>query len=143
MTAELQTPLAHLREALDGTPLRELPPRRQFEVRGPCDTGLWLGPDWHLLVDETPPAGTTSVDVSAARTILELKGPHARRILEHGCTIDLHPRAFGIGSSAQTNLAQAQVILHHTARDTYEIYVRASFADYLARWLLDAMVEYR
>jgi sarcosine oxidase subunit gamma len=137
--------LAHLREALDGTPLRELPPRRQFEVRGPCDTGLWLGPDWHLVVDAPmePDELRTVVDVSAARTILELKGPHARSILEHGCTIDLHPRAFGIGASAQTNLAQAQVILHHTARDTYEIYVRASFADYLARWLLDAMVEYR
>ena len=146
MTAELRTPLAHLREAMAGSPLRELPPRRQFEVRGHCDKGLWLGPDWHLVVDDDPPAAAptvSTVDVSAARTILELSGPHARTILEHGCSLDLHPRAFTIGKSAQTNLAKAQVILHHTAHNTYEIYVRASFADYLARWLLDAMVEYR
>jgi sarcosine oxidase subunit gamma len=25
---------------------------------------------------------------------------------------------------------------------TYRVYVRASYADYLARWLLDAAVEY-
>ena len=84
---------------------------------------LWLGPGWHLLVDETRRvAGPllrdelrdehAGVDVSAARTILQLKGPHASAFSQHGCTIDLHPRAFGIGSSAQTNLAQAQVILH-------------------------------
>jgi sarcosine oxidase, subunit gamma len=143
VTAELRTPLAHLRDAMAGSPLRELAPRRQYEVHGECDKGLWLGPDWHLVVDDEPPAGMSTVDVSAARTILELRGPHARTILEHGCSIDLHPRAFTIGASAQTNLAKAQVILHHTAHETYEIYVRASFADYLARWLLDAMVEYR
>ena len=143
MTAELRTPLAHLEEAMAGSPLRELPPRRQYEVRGDCDKGLRLGPDWHLVVDDDPPPGASIVDVSAARTILELSGPHARTILEHGCSIDLHPRAFTIGKCAQTNLAKAQVILHHTAHNVYEIYVRASFADYLARWLLDAMVEYR
>jgi sarcosine oxidase subunit alpha len=141
--AKLRTPVAHLREAMVGSPLRELPPRRQYEVRGKSDKGLWLGPDWHLVVDDDPPLGTSIVDVSAARTILELSGPHARTILEHGCSIDLHPRAFTIGRCAQTNLAKAPVILHHTAHNTYEIYVRASFADYLARWLLDAMVEYR
>jgi sarcosine oxidase subunit gamma len=120
---------------------------------------LWLGPGWWLVTDEpeqtaglearlatalrqAEPTGTSVVDVSAQFTTLRLAGEHARTVLEHGCAIDLHPRVFGPGSCAQTVLAKAQVILHHTDRYEYRILVRASFADYLARWLLDAMTEY-
>ncbi|GAA1853512.1 sarcosine oxidase subunit gamma [Asanoa iriomotensis] len=109
---------------------------------------LWCGPGWYLVVDEpgttleSAMAGLPAVDVSAARTVLELTGPFARDVLAHGCAIDLHPRAFGPGSCAQTHLAKAQVILHQTATATYRVFVRASYADYLARWLLDAAVEY-
>jgi sarcosine oxidase, subunit gamma len=103
---------------------------------------LWLGPAWYLVVDEPGAAlPIDAVDLSAARTVLELTGPHARDVLAHGCAIDLHPRAFGPGSCAQTNLAKAQVILHRTAT-AYRVFVRASYADYLARWLMDAAVEY-
>jgi sarcosine oxidase, subunit gamma len=105
---------------------------------------LWLGPDWHLVVDDAPvpdlPAG--AVDVSAQRTVLELSGPLVRAVLAHGCSLDLHPRAFGPGSCAQTMLAKAQVVLHQTEPETYRILVRPSFTDYLVRWLLDAMTEY-
>ena len=45
-------------------------------------------------------------------------------------------------AGAQTMLAKAQVVLHQTEPDTYRILVRGSFADYLVRWLLDAMTEY-
>ncbi|SNS70102.1 sarcosine oxidase subunit gamma [Asanoa hainanensis] len=88
------------------------------------------------------PIGLSAVDVSASRTVLELSGPQARDVLAHGCALDLHPRVFGPGSCARTNLAKAQVILHQTAPATYRVFVGASFADYLARWLLDAAVEY-
>jgi sarcosine oxidase subunit gamma len=108
---------------------------------------LWLGPDWYLLVDDEPVSdvdlASGSVDVSAQRTILELTGPLAPAVLSHGCALDLHRRAFGPGSCAQTMLAKAQVVLHQTGVEpTYRILVRASFADYLVRWLLDAMTEY-
>ncbi|GIF62560.1 sarcosine oxidase subunit gamma [Asanoa ishikariensis] len=113
---------------------------------------LWCGPGWYLLVDEPGSAlaeamaddlpGVSAVDVSAGRTVVELSGPHAREVLAHGCALDLHPRVFGPGSCARTNLAKAQVILHQTASTTYRVFVGASFADYLARWLLDAAVEY-
>jgi sarcosine oxidase subunit gamma len=117
---------------------------------------LWCGPAWYLVVGEPGAAegleaglsealGETFgavVDVSAQRTTLELSGPRAREVLAHGCSLDLHPRAFGPGRCAQTVLAQAQVILHQTAPDAYHVLVRASYADYLARWLLDAMTEY-
>jgi len=116
---------------------------------------LWCGPGWYLVVDEPGTAlaeamdgaDVSAVDVSAARAALELTGPFARDVLAHGCAIDLHPRVFRPGSCAQTNLAKAQVMLHQTATGpgraaTYRVFVRASYADYLARWLVDAAVEY-
>ncbi|MFF3443753.1 sarcosine oxidase subunit gamma [Streptosporangium sp. NPDC002721] len=116
---------------------------------------LWLGPDEWLVVG--PPgdtglearlraaAGTghaAVTDVSAQRTVLLVTGPKARDLLSHGCALDLHPRAFGPGRCAQTMLARAQVILAARDEDGFHVFVRSSFADYLAAWLLDAAGEY-
>ena len=47
------------------------------------------------------------------------------------------------GRCAQTTLAKAQIILEQQdATPLYWLYVRPSFARYLADWLLDAMAEY-
>ncbi|KLU09996.1 MULTISPECIES: sarcosine oxidase subunit gamma [unclassified Kocuria] len=83
-----------------------------------------------------------AVDLSANRTTLELSGPSARAVLEKGCPIDLHPRAFGPGTAVATTLGPVQVLLWQTAEQVYRLLPRASFADYTARWLLDAMTEY-
>lgn len=65
-------------------------------------------------------------------------------MLAHGCSIDLHPRSFGPGSSARTFVAKAQVVLSLTDDGpTYRIWVRTSFSGYLTEWLIDAAVEYR
>jgi sarcosine oxidase, subunit gamma len=125
---------------------------------GPDGSVLWLGPDEWLLVG--PPgggaalesllrhslgeaaAGVAIVDVSANRTTLELRGPNARAVLESGCSIDLHPRAFGSGRCAQTLLARAGVIIQQlTDEPQYRIFVRPSFAIYVAIWLKDAVEE--
>jgi sarcosine oxidase subunit gamma len=114
---------------------------------------LWIGPDEYLLV---APEGTgtaalvaaldgkpgAAVDLSANRTTLELSGPAARLVLEKGCHADLHPRSFGPGSAITTSLGPVPVLLWQTAEQTYRILPRASFADYTARWLLDAMSEF-
>lgn len=156
LRADPDSPVVGRLEAALGVPL----PRRTGEVTGgePRQV-LWLGPDWWLVTDDPDQAGglepalvttlrgatggaASVVDVSAHRTTLALSGPHARTVLEHGCSLDLHPLAFRAGCCAQTTLAKAQVILHQTGPDSYRILVRASYADYLARWLLDAMTEY-
>ncbi|MFD1214059.1 sarcosine oxidase subunit gamma [Arthrobacter sp. GCM10027362] len=114
---------------------------------------LWLGPDEYLLV---APEGTGAgafiealgdepgavVDLSANRTTLELSGPSARLVLEKGCHSDLHPRSFGPGTAVTTQLGPVPVLLWQTGEQTYRILPRASFADYTARWLLDAMTEF-
>ena len=86
-------------------------------------TALWLGPDeWlvlgpagdeaaleTLLAEALPRELGSVVGLSANRTVLELRGPAARDVLAAGCSLDLHPRAFGAGACAQTLLARAPV----------------------------------
>ncbi len=116
---------------------------------------LWLGPDEWLVVSETAPsdlhgaltdavgdAHAAVVDVSANRTLLELSGPSARCVLEKGCPVDLHPRAFEDGRAVMTTLARIPLLLWQTGPDTYRLLPRSSFAQYVACWLLDAMQEF-
>ena len=126
----------------------------------PTDAGwaVWLGPDEWLLSSTTEapedlearvrnavlPLGGSAADVSAQRIGLRLTGARVRDVLAKGCSIDLHPRVFGRGSSAQTTLGQAGVVLLalSDAGDDYLVLVRSSFAGYLADWLLDAALEF-
>jgi sarcosine oxidase subunit gamma len=81
--------------------------------------------------------------VSANRAVVELSGPHTRALLAKGCSLDLHPRSFRPGMCAQTLLAKTAVILWQTDdAPTFKVFVRASFAAHLARWLADASVEF-
>jgi sarcosine oxidase subunit gamma len=138
-----------------GVPLPTVP---GTSGRGAECTALWLGPDEWLLVGapgtEEQLAGklgealrgrfATVVDVSANRTAIEIAGPRAREVLEKGCSLDLHPRAFEAGRCAQTMLARAQVVLEQTSDEpSYRLFVRASFSAYLAAWLMDATMEFR
>ena len=126
----------------------------------PTDAGraVWLGPDEWLLTStaEAPeelearvraavvPLGGSAADVSAQRITLRLTGKRVRDVLARGCAIDLHPRVFGRGRSAQSTLGLAGVVLLALgdAGEDYLVLVRSSFAGYLADWLLDAALEF-
>jgi sarcosine oxidase subunit gamma len=116
---------------------------------------LWQGPDEWLvvsqmsaevlvpaLVESVAGAHAAVVDVSANRTVLELRGTAARAVLEKGCPLDLHPRAFGPGRAVTTTLARIPLVLWQVGPDSYRLLPRSSFADYVARWLLDASQEF-
>ncbi|GGV71419.1 sarcosine oxidase subunit gamma [Streptomyces massasporeus] len=124
-------------------------------------TILWLGPDEWLVLSPPEEAAASRepeavalrdalgsdpgsvVDVSANRTTLELSGPSARQVLEKGCPLDLHPRAFGPGRAMSTTVGPVAVLLWQVDdAPTYRLLPRSSFADYLARWLVDAMSEF-
>jgi sarcosine oxidase subunit gamma len=104
---------------------------------------VWLGPDEWLSIGAVPSGGSVT-DVSAQRIILRLTGERVRQILAKGCAIDLHPRVFGRGRSAQTTLGRAGVVLLSLSEtgDDHLVLVRSSFAGYLADWLLDAALEF-
>jgi sarcosine oxidase subunit gamma len=119
---------------------------------------LWLGPDEWLV---TSPRGAapdligrlrralaerhaTVTDLSSSRAIIEIAGPRARDLLQKGCGLDLHPRAFGPGSCAQTLFARLPVIIDQiAAAPAYRLFVRRSAARWLAEWLIDAAEEFR
>ncbi len=138
------------------------PTRPNTWVRGSAGMVIWLGPDEWLVVsdldvlesqeadlrDAVTPSGGAAVDVSGQRVKLTLRGPHVHDILAKGCSLDLHRSVFGPGSSAQTTLGLAGVVLlagDDTVDGTVEftVLVRQSFATYLADWLIDAADEFR
>ncbi len=127
-----------------------------FTSRGDGVTVLWLSPDEFLVVSDQPPAELTATlvdafdgergsatDLSANRTTLELDGPAAREVLEKGCPLDLHPRAFEVGTAYLTSVGPVSVVLWKVADEVYRILPRSSFADFLGRWLIDAMAEFQ
>ena len=116
-------------------------------------TALWLGPDEWLLTsaDEAALSGKATAfqaaaagshialtDLSDNRLVLELSGPQATSLLARGCGLDLI--AIGTGDCAQTLFGRAQIILQLVDdAPRYRIFVRKSFADYLARFLIAEM----
>jgi sarcosine oxidase subunit gamma len=136
----------------------ELPTTASTYVKNGDTTVIWQGPDEWLVTgtalsgpelearlrEAVAPHGGVAVDVSGQRTTLRLSGSHSRDVLAKGCSLDLHPRAFGEGTAAETMLGQSGVILLavNGTGDDYRILVRSSFARYLADWLLDAAGEY-
>ena len=136
----------------------DLPTAPNTWVPAGAGWAVWLGPDEWLLssTTETPeefgarvrddvhPLGGSATDVSAQRIGLRLTGARVRDVLAKGCSIDLHPRVFGRGRSAQTTLGQAGVVLLALSDEgnDYVVLVRSSFAGYLADWLLDAALEF-
>ncbi|MGA7206554.1 MAG: sarcosine oxidase subunit gamma family protein [Specibacter sp.] len=135
-----------------------LPARCGDVVAGPDGASvLWLSPDEFLVVapDDGGQAALVDglvaalgdgagqvVDLSSNRTTFELAGPSSRDVLEKSCAADLHPRAFTPGTAITTEVGRIPVLLWKTGPDTYRLFPRASFADYLGRWLLDGMREF-
>ena len=133
------------------TPPASLPIEPNTVTGDARQAALWLGPDDWLVVGtlgsepqleaEFADACATVVEVSANRTTLELRGRRARELLEFGCPIDLHPSVFGPGRCAQTLLARANVLIWFVTEDpepVYRVFVRPSFAPYVAAGLADA-----
>jgi sarcosine oxidase subunit gamma len=140
----------------------ELPTEPNTVVECAFGSILWLGPDEWLLLSPRELATTEAalraalvdlahslVDVSAARTVISLTGTSVRGVLAHGCALDLDAVALRPGRCAQTKVALTNVVLVVPADQPGEfatsmrllILVRASFAPYLASWLLDAATE--
>ena len=136
----------------------DLPTTPSTYVSNNTLTVIWMGPQEWLITAATRSGaeleaqlraavgehGGAAIDVSAQRTTLRLSGPDARDVLAKGCSLDRHPRGCSKGTAAQTMLGLAGVVLIalDDAGTDYRILVRASFARYLADWLIDAAEEF-
>ncbi|HEV7439940.1 MAG TPA: sarcosine oxidase subunit gamma family protein [Methylobacterium sp.] len=129
-----------LAEAL-GLPLPE--PRRAS--LGP-DRGLvWTGPgQWLAVAEAAATLGSLApaladlaavTDQSDARAVLRVSGPRARDVLAKGFAIDLHPRAFPVGSAATTSVGGIGVQIWMSGAATYDIAVGRSLAGSFWSWL--------
>ena len=120
-------------------------------------TSVWLGPDEWLVNSLPGDESSLELDLNIAltdfhhsvtnvsdnSTIIQLSGPNARSVIMKGCAVDVHPRALNTGDAFQSNLAAASVIMWQLDLiPTFNIMVRASFASYLWKWLLDASAEF-
>ncbi len=89
-------------------------------------------------------AGLASTsDQSDARAVIRVSGPAARRALAKGLPVDLHPRIFGPGDSALTQIALIGAhIWQIDEAPTYEIAVFRSLAGSFADWLIASAAEF-
>jgi len=113
-------------------------------------TVYWLGPDEWLIVTPGGERPTLAAlleealgsmhaslnDLTGGHVAVQISGDNAVDVLAMGCTLDLHPASFPTGQCAQTGLARASILLAKVDdAPTFDIFVRRSFAEYLALWL--------
>lgn len=133
---------AELAEAVRSAYAIELPTTPKRVANGAV-AFVWAGPNKWLATstsgaDFEALPGVVS-DQSDGRTVLSISGPKARETLSTLISIDLHPRAFGLGDVAMTHAASIAVHLWRTDdAPTYEIVCFRTFAATLWRWIAHA-----
>lgn len=118
-------------------------------LRGTIPRVLWMAPSRWLvlaaadrvsilrasLVAATADSYVSVSDFSDGRVEIAAEGRLAAELLAAGTTIDLHPRAFPVGSAAQTQLARIGALVYRGGPDSFGIIVDASVAVYAWEWL--------
>jgi methylglutamate dehydrogenase subunit D len=88
-------------------------------------------------------AGFASVsDQSHGRVILHVEGPNARDVLAKGTAVDFHPRVFGPGRSAVTQMAHVSVHVAQVGPDAFELSLFRGFAESFWEWLGEMSGEF-
>lgn len=144
-----------LSKALDKTLGLKLPERLAMAA-GEGHTIYWMSPDEWLLtcpydvIDQllaylksaTANHHVAVVNVSSAYCQLNLSGDHAIDVLRKSTAYDVHERNFPKGKVVNTTFAKAQATLAVIDQDSYQLFVRRSFADYLWLWLQRSAREF-
>jgi len=79
-----------------------------------------------------------AVDVSDARCLFEIRGPHAREVLAKGAPVDLHPARFAPGEIRRTRLGQVAVAFWMPDEDVFELVCFRSVSGFVEEWLQHA-----
>jgi len=120
-----------------------LPTAPNTAARGDTWAALWQGPaSWLVVAARGPPqplpfaparaalndAGGAVFDVSVARVGWTIAGPHAATVLAKGCPLDFHPRAFPVGSCAQSLFGHVNALFCRHGDGAFTLLVARSFA---------------
>ena len=108
----------------------------------------WLAPDeWLLAMPDGEQTKMESdlrarltghysvVELSGGQVRFLLVGKEARTVLQQASPYDFHASIFAPGRCVQTVFAKATALVVATAADEFELIVRASYADYVRRWM--------
>lgn len=128
-------------ERLFGLPL---PLQPNTSTSGAAGAMLWLGPRSWLWVagsDAMPQefdparralnaAGAALFDLSASHAAWTISGPAVARVLNRGCPLDFHPRAFPAGHCAQSVFGHINALFYRPdERPAFVVMVARSFAE--------------
>ena len=141
---------ARVADAL-GCPLPTLPNHCE---RGEAATAYWLGPDEWLLAmphgaelateqqlrQALADCGSAVVDVTGAYALFELHGKKTEEVLRKSSPYDF--RTFAPRRCVQTVFAKTNALIAALPDDGYELIARASYADYVRKWIAAATAEY-
>ncbi len=88
-------------------------------------------------------SGLASVcDQSHGRVIIHIEGPNSRDVLAKGTPVDFHPRAFGPGRSAVTQMAHFGVHIAQVGPEAFELSLFRGFAESFWEWLGEMSGEF-
>lgn len=80
---------------------------------------------------------------SHSRVVFRVSGADARRLMQRGCRLDLHPDVAATGLCAQTPMAQVGVLIHQVDdTPTYDLYVYSGFAHTFWHWLTESAAQF-
>ena len=121
-----------------------VPKQRQITTKGDRSLG-WMSPDEFLLVCPHGDADGLvdklgsklgdqhhmAVNVSDARAVFDVEGPHAREALAKVCPVDLAPGMFKPGELRRTRLAQVPAAFWMTGPESFRLVCFRSVAVYV------------
>ena len=130
----------------------ELPATPRASTGGTCDFA-WSGPNSWLAVGtgkdlvsdlEQRFAGCAAVaDQSHARAVLRVGSRRIRETLAKGCPVDLHPRAFEMGTIATTSISHIGVTIWQIDdQPAYDLLIFRSLAKSFWAWISTSAAQY-
>jgi heterotetrameric sarcosine oxidase gamma subunit len=81
-------------------------------------------------------------DQSHGRVVLTVSGLKSRNVLAKGTPVDLHPRVFGPGRCAVTQMAHVGVHLAQVGPDDFELSLFRGFSESFWEWLTEQSAEF-
>ena len=113
----------------------------------------WLAPNEWLLVTDVEKKilernlssknGMHIINQSGALIQMKLSGNRASDAISKGCTLNLEKSLPKPGYCAQTLMTKSNIVLSLTDdKPTYNIIVRRSFSEHLAKWLQNTIEEF-
>lgn len=115
----------------------------------------WCGPEQWYIVSNKHGEGELFAELAAnlarfasvsdqshGRIIIAMSGRNVRDLLAKGTPVDLHPREFGPGQCAVTQMAHVGVHIAQKAKDSFEVSLFRGFAESFWEWLTEMSQEF-